>query len=879
MGQLPTGTVTLLFSDIEGSTLLLNRLGALWADALSAQRSILRSVFAAHGGHEMGTEGDSFFVVFSSAHAALAAAMEGQHRLQAHSWPEHVPLRVRIGLHTGEPQRHEDGYIGLDVHRAARIAATASGGQVVLSEATKLMLSDLDGDIVIRDLGWHRLKDFEETEHLFDVVDARGNGLSEFPPLKSLGARANLPVPATPLIGRAGELQEMISLFEEDRTRLVTLTGPGGSGKTRLALSVAAAFEHLFPHGIFFAELHTVDREPLMWAGIAEAVGASGDVEEMPQERVWRLLADRRALLVLDNLEQIHHADHVVDQLLSHAPHVSVLATSRRPLHLVREHEHHVPPLELPRQGQRTVESAAQSGAVELFVRRATMSNPHFALTDDNVADVVELCRKLDGLPLAIELAAARSRLLTPRAMLGRIDERLGLGVTAADRAPRQRSLGDTIAWSYDLLQSADQQVFRRLGVFSSSCDLAAVESVSGVPGTDSFDMVARLFDASLLQIADSPDGEPRVSMLETIRSFARDRLDASGEAADIHLRHARWAWGVAVEIVGHLGGAMQVAALDHLTMVEEDIRAALDWCLRPGDEHRKARTEAGLQLLSAMTTYWYRFGYLTEGQGWFERGVAVSGAVESKGVVDALHGMGIMMVQQSEVDPAVQAFERALHMARRLGDRDLEAREANSLGVAHREAGDLAEGRQLVELSLAVAREVGSSRREATALSNLVTMLVDSGEYAEAVLVAREAITADQARDDRWGMAINNTNLAMALLLSDGPAPAYDSLAETAVESVAIEDIELSIAIVEIFASVMSALGEANLAARLMGTADTQREVVGIPRSRPDTVLLDRSLAPAKQQLSPTEWDRAHFGGRQLTIDQAVAEALGVRD
>jgi len=879
MGQLPAGTITLLFSDIEGSTLLLNRLGAQWAEALSAQRSILRSSFAAHGGHEMGTEGDSFFVVFSSAHAALAAALEGQRRLQAHPWPAGVPVRVRMGLHTGEPQRHEDGYIGLDVHLAARIAATAHGGQIVLSESAKVMLTSLGDDVVVRDLGWHRLKDIEESEHLFDVLDSRVEVRSAFPPLRSLGTRANLPLPTTPLVGRAGELVELIGRFETDGARLVTLTGPGGAGKTRLALGVASALEHVFSHGIFFVNLHTADREALMWAGIAEAVGMTGEVEEAPRERVLRLLTDRRVLLVLDNLEQIDGADVVIDQLLVHAPGVSVLATSRRTMHLISEYEHPVPPLETPPQGKHTPATVQGCGAVELFVRRAVMAHSHFVLTTDNVADVVELCHRLDGLPLAIELAAARSRLLSPGAMVRRIDERLGLGVAAADRTPRQRSLGATIGWSYDLLDPSLQQVFRRLGVFATGCDLTAVEHVALFDGGDPFDQVARLVDASLLQIVDSPDGEPRVTMLQTVRSFARDRLDASGEAEHIHLLHARWCLAVAGETSEMLHGSRRIAALDGMDAVEDNVRAALDWCLRPVSDVSPERLETGLKLSAAMSNYWYQFGYLAEGRGWHERAASVAGSMESPEVVDALHGLAIMMLQQNELAPARQMLVRALDMAARLGDRDRQARESNSLGVAHRESGHPAEARELIEHSLVLAREVENSSREATALTNMVVVLMDAGDYHEAAAAARQAVQGDIARDDTWGVAVNNTNLALALLYAEGAHTSFEHLAAIADDVISVGDPELTITIVELFAAALAELGDARLVGQLLGAADAQREVVGIPRSSPDAVQLDRSVTPAMHALPPVEWESAHTAGRSMTIGEAVERALGARE
>ena len=476
MRPLPTGTITLLFSDIEGSTLTLSRLGERWGEALSAQRAILRRVFKAYDGREMGTEGDSFFVVFSSARQAVLAAVEGQRRLQGHDWPEGVPLMVRMGLHTGEPTRHEDGYIGIDVHRAARIAGTSSGGQVVLSEATRLLAGSPDDDVGIRDLGWHRLKDLSEPEHLYDLVVP---GLpSQFPPLRSIGAVASLPTGSTPLIGRDGELAELRSAVADPQVRLLTLTGPGGTGKTRLAVAVAAAVEHEFPAGMFFVDLHTADRAATLWLGIADAVGVTGDAEELPPERVRRFLADRCVLLILDNLEQVADADLVVSDLLSRAPRITVLATSRRPLHLVSEYEHPVPPLELPERSAAGPEDAAGSGAVQLFVRRARMVRPGFDVTPQNVVDVVELCRRLDGLPLAIELAAARSKLLTPHALLSRLDHTLASAIPSADRTERQRTLSATISWSYELLTDPEQGVFRRLGVFAGHCDLEAIEAV-----------------------------------------------------------------------------------------------------------------------------------------------------------------------------------------------------------------------------------------------------------------------------------------------------------------------------------------------------------------------------------------------------------------
>jgi predicted ATPase/class 3 adenylate cyclase len=878
VGELPAGTLTLLFSDIEGSTSLLKGLGARWGEALSAQRRILRTTFAVHHGHEMGTEGDSFFVVFTSARDALRACVEAQQQLQQHAWPGGVHLRVRMGLHTGEPQRHEDGYIGIDVHRAARIAATAHGGQIVVSAATWALVATTmrtDG-IELRDLGWHRLKDLPEPEHLFDIS---APGLdSAHPPLRSLGTTANLPSYTTDLIGRARELDEITGTFDQG-ARLVTLTGTGGTGKTRLAVAVAADLEQRLCQEMYFVALHSADRAAVMWSGISEAVGAPGDTDQLPDERVLRFFADRVALLVLDNLEQIADADLVVSRLLDEAPALRILATSRRPLHLVDEHQYPVLPLPVPDPDADL--AAMQAGAVDLFVRRARMVKPGFALTAKNARDVSTLCRRLDGLPLAIELAAARSRLLSPRALLQRIDDRMADEASITHRAQRQRTLRATISWSYDLLADGDQRVFAQLGVFSSRFDLDAVAQVVGADGRDPLDVVAHLIDVSLLEIVEGPDGEPMLFMLETIRRFARERLSHSDESDNVHLAHARWCHQVAHQICGLLQGPRQMSALDRMKAVEEDIRAALDWCLSPSASPTGERAACGFALLEPMDVYWYRFGYIAEGRGWHDRALrllADADVPDSVQVVDALHGHGILAVQQLDLAAGTQALEKALAMAHRLGDLDREARESNSLGIARREAGDVHAARELIEQSLSIARQIGDGRREATALTNIVHMHMDTGDYPAAVEAARRAIEADRALDDPWGVAINQCNLVVALLNAEGPQRAHDELRTVIADAIALDDIELSIDAIDTSAAIWAGLGDAQRAARLLGTAQRQREVTGIPRAEPDQKLLDRFIEPVRQSTDPHTWTEALRRGASLSIEEAVAEATSSR-
>lgn len=876
MRSLPTGTLTLLFSDIEGSTSLVNSLGPLWGEALSEQRRLLREAFTAHGGVELGTEGDSFFIVFTSAAEAVLAAVEAQRALGSHEWPTGRAVRVRMGIHTGEPQRHEDGYIGLDVHRAARIAATAAGGQIVVSEATRSVLGALAGGIELRDLGWHRLKDLPRPEHLFDIA---AEGLSgEHPALRSLGTLASLPSYATDLIGRTLEITELSDALVHGTSRLITLTGPGGTGKTRLAVSVARELQNQLSCDIFFVPLHAADREALMWAGIAEAVGAPADADRAPSERVVDFLRDRRTFLILDNLEQVSGADAVVGRLLSDVPRVTILATSRRPLHLVEEQQYPVSTLAVPTGKALRSLLEAQTGAVDLFVRRARMVQPRFALTTANVGDVVALCRLLDGLPLAIELAAARSRLLSPKALLKRIDDSFGETETLTNRVARQRTLAGTIAWSYDLLDPLDQGVFRTLGVFSSRFDLDAVQSVAGTDERDPLDVVAHLVDVSLVQIVDGPDGEPMVWLLETIRRFARHRLREAREYDEARMRHARWCLEQAAQVCDLLNGPKQMTALDRMGAIEEDVRSALDWCFTPGAADQSERLRVGLSLLEAMYAYWYRFGYIAEGREWHDRalGILGTGAVaDSPQVVDALHGQGVMALQQNDLLTGSQSLQRALDMAHRLGDRHRESRESNSLGIARREAGDVEAARALIESSLELARLIDDPQREATALSNMVHVHMDAGDYPAAVAAAREAIAADTALNDPWGVAISQCNLISALLNAEGPRRAYEQLTASAASIAGLGDVELSIDLIEAASMIWAELGDAPRTARLLGATEAHREKVGIPRGAPDQRHLDRFLAPAREALSEAQWRQEFDAGRGIGLEEAVAQAV----
>lgn len=592
----------MLFSDIEGSTQLLSRLGSAYAEALDAQRRVLRAAWAAHAGTEMGTEGDSFFVVFKTAEAALGAAAAAQRDLALLEWPQGERVRVRMGVHTGSPAVHDGGYVGMDVHRAARIAGAAHGGQVVVSAATaELVGRRLPGGVALRYLGPHRLRDLAEPENLYQLV---GDGLaSEFPPLKTLGGVSSLPVEASPLVGRARELRELAGVLEAPEVRVVTVTGPGGVGKTRLAIALAHQVGSGFPDGVFFVPLAEFTTADGMWASIGEVLGVPpGD--RLPPA-VFAHLANRAALVVLDNLEQLSAADAVVEQLSTRAPGVVVVATSRHPLHLPAEHEYPLAPLEL---GGAALAEAGASAAVQLFVLQAHRVNPRFALTAANVGDVVSICRRMDGLPLAIELVAARTRMLTPRALLARLDAALDIAAEGRQGPDRHRTLRETVAWSHDLLAPGLRFAFRQLGVFAGGADLAAIGEVAvqpdaSLPG-DPLETVGPLVDASLVAVSEMPDGEPRIGLLESVRAFALDELAANDELEAARERHAQH-YLKALEQTASLADARRYFEVRAWFETEDDnIRAALRWALPKDDPGVHARAQTGLRLCSALCGY-----------------------------------------------------------------------------------------------------------------------------------------------------------------------------------------------------------------------------------------------------------------------------------
>ncbi|HEX7195682.1 MAG TPA: adenylate/guanylate cyclase domain-containing protein, partial [Candidatus Limnocylindria bacterium] len=541
MPELLTGTVTFLFTDIEGSTRLLQEQGDRWPAILARHQEILRAAFTAEDGVEVGTEGDSFFVAFPTAPGAVAATAAAQRGLAAEPWPPDVAVRVRMGLHTGEASIGTDGYVGLHVHRASRIAGVSHGGQVLLSDATRVLVEDgLPEGVELRDLGEHRLRDLDRAERLWQLVIP---GLqTTFPPIASLDAVPNnLPPRVTSFLGRHREIEEVEQLLT--RSRLLTLTGPGGTGKTRLSLEVAGRALANHPDGVFFVELAAITAADLVPSTVAQTLGLPDRGGRAPTDRLIDHIGDKRVLLVLDNFEQVTDAAPAVRALLAGCPALTVLVSSRSILHVSGEQEYPVPPLGLPDPANLPpLTQLSQFEAVALFIERARSVKPDFDVTNENAPAVAEICVRLDGLPLAIELAAARVRIFSPQAMLVRLGHRLELGAGGSRDLPqRQQTLRGAIAWSHDMLGEADRSLFASLSAFVGGAGLEAIEEVCGgdLSGA-SLDALTSLVEQSLVRQSEGIDGDPRFAMLETIREFAIEQAMELGRWDDLRARHAR---------------------------------------------------------------------------------------------------------------------------------------------------------------------------------------------------------------------------------------------------------------------------------------------------------------------------------------------------
>jgi len=752
MAQPSTATVTFLFTDIEGSTRRWENFPEAMAQAVQRHDTLMREVIARHGGMVFKTIGDAFCAAFPDALEALNATVEAQRAIQAEEWGEVAPLRVRMGLHTGAAQTRDNDFFGPTVNRVARLMSIGHGGQILLSGSTRgLVVDRMPPDLGWTDLGEHRLKDLSRAEHVWQIVAP--DLQAEFPAVRSLNRREhNLPVHPTSLIGRDEEVRAVVALLRQPETRLVTLSGPGGTGKSRLALQVGAECLDDFQDGVFFVALAAATEAAGVITAIAETLNCKETAGETLLASLTQSLREKRLLLILDNFEQVTSAAPVLSDLMAAAAGVKMLVTSRIVLRLRGEREFPVPTLGSPSlKAKLSPEEALGFPSVALFVERAQASRPDFAITADNVAAVTEICRRLDGLPLAIELAAARIKMLAPSAMLGYLKSRLKLLTGGARDLPeRQRTLRNAIAWSYDLLTAEEQSLLRHLSVFPGGCSFLSAEAVAQAPDgpeLDVFEGLASLVDKSLLRQSERA-GEESFVMLETIREFSGEKLAAAGEESGAMDRFAAF---YRDQILGE--------PEDSTTWDQEgeelNARAALDHMLAHGDAASAAA------VTGAMASWWERRGLFTEWRGYAQRCLGRESEISDRALVaELLRTLGWFAHLQGEDEDANRLEERSLALYRAIPDAVGEATALNNLALIAQARGDAVLAKELFEESLAVVRALGDGAREASRLSNLGILASEQGEFDVAASRLFEAAERYASLGDRNGTAACWCNL-----------------------------------------------------------------------------------------------------------------------
>jgi predicted ATPase/class 3 adenylate cyclase len=876
MSVLPTGTVTFLFTDIEGSTTLLQRLGdRRYAEVLAEHQRLLRATFAEGNGQEVDTQGDAFLVAFSRARDAVATAVVAQQSLMKHTWPDGASLRVRMGLHTGEPLSESGSYVGLDVHRAARIGTAGHGGQILLSQAVGVLaVPDLPPGVSLRDLGSHRLKDLREPEHLFQVVHP--DLATDFPPLKSLDVLLNnLPRQLTSFVGRGQEMAEVKRLL--GAARLVTLTGSGGAGKTRLALQAAADVVEGYPDGVWLAECAPI-ADPVL---VPKTVASALNVPEQPgREMIETLVAALRPkalLLVLDNCEHLLAAcANLAAALLRACPGVRILATSREGLDVPGEILWRVPSLSVPEDIRHLPPSGelVLYDAVRLFVDRAAATAPGFTVTTENAPAVVQVCQHLDGIPLAIELAAARVKVLAVEQIAVRLDDRFRFLIGGGRIVlPRHQTLRAAIDWSYHLLSETERVLLRRLSVFARGWTLEAVESVcagESVETTAILDLLTSLVDKSLV-LAETQRGDARYRLLETVRQYARDRLREAGEEAEVRTRHRAWCLTLAEQADAELRGPRQRIWLDRLEVEHDNLRSALAWSAECGD------TQSPLRLSCALWWFWYVRGHHREGRKWLEN--ALEGSEDAPPALRAKvhNGAGYLAADQGDYAAALAHFEEGLAMHRTLGDKAGAAESLHGLGRVAWRQGDFERAVRFYEEALTFREELAVSFVIAWVLNSLVTLTMAKGDLSKAAALVKESLAINRQIGNRRGVAVATGNLGTVALRLGNYSEAGPLLREALALRWEIGDKRGIVSELVELGLLLAAQRDPVHAARLLAAAEALGESIGAPLSPSERAVADydRYIAILAADLSPEVFKAEWAEGRSMTLEQTLDYAM----
>ena len=880
----PTGTLTFLFSDVEGSTRLTQRLGpVVYRLVLERHQAILRSAFTAHDGVERGTEGDSFFVVFTDAGEAIAAAVDGQRGIAQADWADSEKVRVRMGLHTGAGVIGGDDYVGIDINRAARIASAANGGQVLLSEATRVLGErDLPAGVSLREIGAHRLKDLDQPERLWQLVI---DGLqSEFPPLRTLDTRAgNLPPRLTSFVDREPERGALAQLL--DASRLVTITGPGGIGKTSLAVSVAAAVADRFPDGTWFVPLDSLSDPDLVPTAIAHAFHLEVEDQRSPFDRVADYVRDRHLLLVLDNFEHLQPAARFIRATMDDARKAWFLVASQAPLHIAGEQEFPLEPLTVPADDAiHAIGELGKNPAVQLFLDRARSVRPGFELEASNADAIAAICARLEGLPLAIELAAAQIRLLSPGAILDRLSKELTMvAVSPSDVPERQRTLEALVAWSYDLLPDDQRALLVRLAVFAGGAGLREIEriaeGVAAIP--DPIGALSGLVDRSLVRV--DPHNTDRFRVLETIRVYAAMRLRDTGNSAEVERCHAEIFAELAEEAEPNLYRSRRHGWLERLALEHDNLRAALDRMETLGE------LTLALRIASGAWRFWQQAGHLAEGIPRIERllraAETAANAVDPLLMSRAEEAAGGMAYWQRIRDAAdVEGhYQRSLAYARDSGDADREAWAVYNLSFAYdyipssslqlEPQPERAEA--LRQEAIARFRNIGDERGVAYTLwarsGSPLAIVKPLPELREQLLAALQLF-----RD--LGEAFGETWARLSLSMVEAEAGDLEGARSAILEagSLFVRDGDLSgqMVVVEALASLAARFGDARLAVRLDAAGQAARQLTGT--LTPPIAPLRAPIAAARASLGPDVAQEEEAIGRQLPLESILDSALG---
>ncbi len=869
----PSGTITFLFTDVEGSTRLWEQYPDAMPASLEAHDVLMRRAIEAHNGYVFKTVGDAFCAAFATPQDAINAAVSAQSALNSYVWGEMGALRARMAIHTGTAQERDNDYFGPTLNRTARLQALAYGGQILLSQAACDMARDNPPlDISLKFMGACRLKDLQRPEHAYQLLHPHLP--FEFPPLRSLDALPNnLPQQLTSFVGREQQLREIQQLMGS--TRLLTLTGSGGTGKTRITLQVGAEILEQYTDGVWLVELASLSDPTLTPQAVAVALKVQEQAGSPLLDTLTASLKNKNLLLILDNCEHlIQSCARLADTLLKSCPGLRILASSREGLGIAGEATYPVPPLTRlnPRHlplGQARIAAITQCESVQLFSERATALQPHFAITENNAPALAQICYRLDGIPLAIELAAVRVKVLSVEQIASKLDDCFRL-LTGGSRTalPRQQTLRALIDWSYDLLNEHEQALLCRLSVFVGGWTLEACEQVAAEDGAeawDTLDLLSALADKSLV-VCEEVRGETRYHLLETIRQYAREKLAASGQQEAVCKRHRDYFLMLAEEARPKLRGASQAATLSLLETELDNLRAALNFCCEDADS-----AEYGLRMAAALWRVFLTRGYLAEERAYLSVLLNRPEArTPTRARADALNGAGNLAQLQGEMEQARVFHEESLEIQRILGDRKGLAAALCNLGLLAQEQGDPERAMDLQQESLALYRDMDDRQGIARALGNLGLLAQEANDSARSRELHEESLLLRRELNDTHGTAIALCNLGLTALQQGDGEYAYTCLGECLTVCRSLEEKFVTTYALEGFAALARMQNQAERAAQLYGAASALRETIGAPLPVREREEMAHTLEELQQVSGKEIFERSYARGLAMNLQQA---------